>query len=153
MSLTSDVMTLANAPLFREMSEEQLRLIAFGARKREFREGDVVFREGRPAEGASIVAEGRLAVENEAGERGMAGTHALLDELALIGRRPHRFTATAEARGALMIIDRTLFRRMVDEFPDIAERVRVRIERRVELLTREAEGPLRRLAGEGGSSA
>ena len=149
MTLTADVMTLANAPLFREFNEEQLRLIAFGARKRPFRAGDVVFREGRPAEGAAIVAEGRLTIENEAGERGTAPTHALLDEIALLSRRPHVYTATAEVDGALMVVDRTLFRRMLDEFPEIADRTRERFERRLVGLVTDAEGPLRRLAGEG----
>ena len=149
MSLTSDVMTLANAPLFREFDEEQLRLIAFGARKRPFRVGDVVFREGRPAEGAAIVAEGRLTVENEAGERGTAPTYSLLDEVALLSRRPHAFTAVADTDGVLMVVDRTLFRRMLDEFPEIADRTRERFEGRLVQLAAKAEGPLRRLVGEG----
>ena len=148
MSLTADVMTLAASPLFGEFEQEQLRLIAFGARKREFRRGDVVFREGRPAEGATIVIEGQLLVEAEDGTVGTAGPRALLDETALLSRRPHSYTATAETDGSLMVIDRPLFRRMVEEFPDIADRTRTRIARRLTRLATEAEGPLRRLVGD-----
>ena len=141
-------MTLANAPLFGEFGEEQLRLIAFGARRREFRAGDVLFREGRTAEGASIVAAGRVSVETEAGERGTAGVYALLDETALLARRAHGYTATAETDGAIIVVDRPLFRRMIEEFPQIAERTEARILRRLATLASDAERPLRRLVGD-----
>ena len=145
MSLTADTILLANAPLFGSLAQDELRLIAFGARKRPFRAGDVLFHEGRAADGAAVVEAGRIRLENAAGDHRIAERFALLDEFALVGRRPHVHTMTAETDGSLMLIDRTLFRRMLEEFPDIAKKTRDRLAARLERLAVEAEGALRRL--------
>lgn len=146
MSLTTDVMVLGMTPLFKEFGQEELRLIAFGARKRPFRESEVVHHEGRSAEGAAVVAEGTLRVETEAGDLGRAGPYSLLDEGALLVRRPHTYTATAESDGALIIIDRALMRRMIEEFPNVGERMKARIAERLARIAERAELPLKRLA-------
>ena len=92
-----------------------------------------------------MVAEGRIALSASDGTRGTAGAHALLDEGALLMRRPHAFTATAETDGMLIVVDRPLFHRMIEEFPVIATRTRARITRRLERIAKDAEGALSRL--------
>ncbi len=46
MALNDDIMLLSNVPLFADISEDKLRLIAFGAERRRIFKGQELFREG-----------------------------------------------------------------------------------------------------------
>ena len=144
-ALLTDTGVLAATPLFGELTDEQRKLVAFGARRRELRAGDVLHREGRAAEGATVVLRGTLELENEEGARDEAQAATLLDELALISRRSHEWTATAATDAVVLPVDRTLFRRLLEEFPDIATRVRTRIAERLAHLADEMEPVAKRM--------
>ena len=144
-ALLTDTGVLAATPLFRDLTDEQRKLVAFGARRRMLRAGDLLHQEGRAAEGATVVLRGALALSLEDAEQGMAGPTSLLDELALVARRPHSYTARALEEVAILPVDRTLFRRLIEEYPDIAERVRGRIADRLARLADELDPIARRL--------
>ena len=144
---------LRAAPLFGELNDEQLRLIAFGARKRGFEAGEVLFREGRSADGGVVLVRGYVELTSEAGERVEVDPGGLIAELALVARRPHAHTATATTEGVMMTIERALFRRMVEEYPDIAGHLRRRIAARLDGLLHRIEpfpDRLRNAAGDVG---
>lgn len=94
---------------------------------------------GRAAEGATVVLRGTLTLTNDEGVERRAETTTLLDELALLTRRSHAWTATAFTDSVVLPVDRTLFRRLVEEYPDIATRVRERIAGRLARLADEME--------------
>ena len=146
MALNADIALLRSVPLFEDMSDEQLRLFAFGAKKRVHRAGETLHERGRPAEGALILMMGELELENEAGAVQVAEPGALIDEIALVARRPHLETARAIEDGAVMAIDRPLFVRMAEEYPDVAELMRQRIGARLEGLVRAVAPVSARLA-------
>ena len=146
MALAADIALLREAPLFGDMTDEQLRLFAFGARKHVFREGERLHERGRAAEGGLVVIMGRLALTDEHGEEREAEPGALLDEMALFKRARHDETAVAAEDGAVMAIPRELFMRMVEEYPGIAEIARSRIADRLNRLLVSVEGPAARLA-------
>ena len=50
MALNDDIALLSIVPLFRDISEDKLRLIAFGAERRRIQPGQMLFREGTPAD-------------------------------------------------------------------------------------------------------
>ena len=126
------------------MTDEQRRLVAFGARRRILRSGDVLHEMNRPAEGATVVLRGTLELTD--GDAGWtAGPATLLDELALLTRRPHSFGAFALTDAEVLPIERTLFRRLLEEYPEIAARVRERIAERMASLADEMEPVVRRM--------
>ena len=130
-ALLTDTGVLAATPLFGELTDEQRKLVAFGARRRELRAGDVLYSAGRPAEGATVVLRGAFDLSNDEGAERRVGAATLLDELALLTRRSHAWTATAATDAVVLPIDRTLFRRLLEEYPDIAAQVRERIAARL----------------------
>jgi CRP-like cAMP-binding protein len=124
MALDDDIALLARVPLFASLGQEPLRLLAFSAETRFLRGGDVLFREGHAAEAGYVVVEGSFMLTSTAGiaER-QVGPGALLGEIALIVETLRPATATAREASTAMRIPRTLFRRILTEFPDTARRV------------------------------
>ena len=146
MALAADIALLREAPLFGDMTDEELRLFAFGAKKHVFREGERLHERGRTAEGGLVVMMGRLALTDAEGDTREAEAGELLDEMALYKRSRHAETAVAAEDGAVMAISHELFMRMVEEYPNIAEIARARIADRLDGLLHAIEGPAMRLA-------
>ena len=132
MALNDDIALLSTVSLFRDIGEDKLRLIAFGAERRKMQPGQVLFREGTPADCAFVVADGRfeLTCKSRDGHTtalGMAERGALLGELAMVTAVDRTMTAIAPDNAEVIRINRPLFRRMLEEYPDIAGIVRQRI--------------------------
>ncbi|SME98000.1 Cyclic nucleotide-binding domain-containing protein [Xaviernesmea oryzae] len=132
MSLTEDIRLLSGVPLFREMNGDQLRLIAFGAERRQVSPGQELFRERSPAESAFIVSKGRfeLLVAGRNGEvraEATVGPGTLLSELALITMVERKFTAMAIEEAEALKISRCLFHRLLEEYPDVGRVIEGRI--------------------------
>lgn len=141
MALADDIRVLSQAPVFSSLPEEALRLVAFGAEKKVLTAGQVLFKEGAPAESAYIVVSGRIAIHTAAaggGPEGFAGPGALLSELALITRVERKFTAVAEGDLEVMRIARALFRRLIEEYPHVATVAENRIRENISRLAAEA---------------
>ncbi|WP_208976912.1 cyclic nucleotide-binding domain-containing protein [Stappia sp. ES.058] len=119
---------LRQVPLLSEFPEEQLRLLAFSAENVNYRDGEVLFIAGERADGGLVVATGAISLEGE-GEGGSGevldtfGPGSLIGETALLveTRRPAR--AVASGATEVIRIRRALFKRMLQEFPDIARRL------------------------------
>ncbi|MDO6965017.1 cyclic nucleotide-binding domain-containing protein [Rhizobium alvei] len=139
MALKDDIVLLAKLPIFDGVSEEHLRLLAFGAERRKLEKGHVLFREGAAADSAFIVLSGhlRLSRHTTQGEKPIdeAGPGTILSEIAMISEADRHFTATASVESEVMRITRTLFRRMLEEYPDIAAAMQRRLRENFTRLT------------------
>jgi len=133
LALEDDIRILSGVGLFSELTDEQLRLLAFGAEDVRFSAGREIFAEGQPADCAYVVASGRVVLYRDAGGEAVAlsrlGEGSILGELALIapGRRPTY--AAAETDVAAIRLSRTLFLRILQEYPDVAARLHSRMTR------------------------
>lgn len=151
MSLETDVRLLQQLPLLAAFSEEKLRLLAFSAEKRSFKDGQRLFSSGDWADSGFVISEGKIAIFAEGGDGGdpviVAERGALVGELSLIveGVRP----STAVAVGAVEVIQirRVLFRRMLEEFPEIAVAIRERFAERLTQTVAALSGVASRLQG------
>jgi CRP-like cAMP-binding protein len=101
MALSDDIRLLSGVPLFQGLDDDQLRLVAFGAERRSVAKGQELFREQSPAECAYVVARGRL-------------------DLYTLGR-------DAAEDGEVLRIPRTLFHRLLEEYPAVARILEQRI--------------------------
>ncbi len=123
MSLETDIKLLGTVPMLSDFTEDKLRLLAFSAESREFRDGQRLYSAGDRADCAHIVSSGEVALfppgdADSAAE--VVGRGALLGGLALIVDGERTMTAVARGRVETILIRRPLFRRMLDEFPEIA---------------------------------
>ena len=146
MSLERDIRLMRNLPILEELSDDQLRLIAFSAENRRLPEGAELFRDGQRADAAYVVAEGDIVLSQETedgetisehcGPGTLIGGRSLLIETL----RPAR--AVAAANSEVIMIRRALFHRMMNEYPDIAARLHARLAADLE----SASGEYRRIA-------
>jgi len=143
MSLTEDIRLLSQVPLFKDMNDDQLRLVAFGAERRQVAAGQELFRERSPAESAFIIARGRfeLLMTDRNGEpkvEATVGPGTLLSELALITMVERKFTAVAVEDAEAMKISRSLFHRLLEEYPEVGRVIERRIRDNIVSLAKAA---------------
>ncbi len=131
MSLEQDIRVLGNVELFSNLSNDQLRLLAFGAESVRLKAGRDVYRQNAPADCAFVVISGSVALwQDRDGRRETVATvaeGALLGELALITRADRLTGAVAETDCELLRLNRKLFRRMLEEYPETAMKLHARI--------------------------
>jgi CRP-like cAMP-binding protein len=86
----------------------------------------VLFTAGETAEGAYIVQQGSFSLLPEQGSEAevLAGPGTLLGESALLAETRRPATATAREDATVLRISRTMFLRMLDGYPDAAQRLR-----------------------------
>ncbi len=151
MSLHDDVRILSGVRLFQGFSPEQLRLLAFGSEKLRVARHHEICREGAAADAAYVVAAGQAGLYRErGGERawvGTAGPGMLLGEVALIAPTHWLTSAAAMSDVTLMRLDRMHFRRILEEYPELAVLLHKRISSELQTMIRRIEELSPRFAG------
>ncbi|MDM9621348.1 cyclic nucleotide-binding domain-containing protein [Rhizobium sp. S96] len=151
MALNDDIRLLSQLPLFNEMSEDQLRLIAFGADRRTISQGQMLFREGSPAESAYVILSGtvelsRTGRDGQPEVQANVGEGTLLSELALVTLVERKFTAIAKEDAGVIRITRSLFHRLIEEYPEAALLIEARIRDNIAALAAKAAAELHRFS-------
>ncbi|MEJ8476308.1 Crp/Fnr family transcriptional regulator [Roseibium algae] len=124
MSLTQDIAILQKIPMLSEFTDDQLRLLAFSAESLDYRNGMTLFEEGDRADGGLAIASGDVSLQKRGSdgfeEVDLAMTGTLLGETAMLVEttRPCRAVAVGGVR--VIRIRRALFKRMIQEYPDLA---------------------------------
>lgn len=138
MSLDRDIALMQQVPLFSHFRDDQLRLLAFSAESRVLQGGTVLFRQGDPAESGYLIASGTLVLTREAHKTPAFseefGPGTLVGEMALLVESRRGATATALGRCELVQIRRALFRRVLNEYPDLAKTLYIDFQDRITKL-------------------
>ncbi|AQT43768.1 cyclic nucleotide-binding domain-containing protein [Bartonella sp. W8122] len=123
MAINDDIILLKKFDFFNKMTPEQLRLLIFGAERQEFASGEMIFKEGELAESAYVVLSGTVNLYRQNNNSGqpidIINRNALINELALVTEINRPFTAIAQSNSKVLEIERTVFLRLIKEFPDI----------------------------------
>lgn len=131
MGLDHDIRTLAQVELFRGFGDEPLRLLAFGADAMTVAAGRVLYREGDAADCGFVLVSGtivhQIARADGNRELGRDRPVALLGDIALITESTRPTTAIAETDCTVLRLNRQQFRRILDEWPDLARLVHDRL--------------------------
>ncbi|GAB4530491.1 MAG: cyclic nucleotide-binding domain-containing protein [Roseibium sp.] len=145
MSLAQDIAILKQIPMLSDFQDDQLRLLAFSAESMDYARGQRLFDEGDRSDGGLVITSGTVSLQTKGPdgfeEVDRVGEGTLLGETALLAenRRPCR----AEAVNAVRIIRirRALFKRMIQEYPELAQRM---LDQRVDRFRRTvaALGPI-----------
>jgi CRP-like cAMP-binding protein len=138
MAVDDDMRILSGVGLFEELTSEQLRLLAFGAENIQLPAGRELYREGEKADCAYVVVSGTVELFREREGKSMVlaemGRSTILGELALIADTTRLTSARTATDTMLIRISRSLFRRILEEFPLVAAKLHVRISRDLQAL-------------------
>lgn len=131
MALNDDIRALSGVELFREFTQDQLRLLAFGAETLTLSAGKLLYREDQPAESGFVVTRGTVVLFREIdGERRVvmeASEGTLLGAMALIAQTMRPTSAVAGTDCDVLRVNRTLFRRILVEYPETAAQLHAQI--------------------------
>jgi len=147
MSLEDDMVLLSRVAMLAGMERDALRLLAFAAETRQLRAGDVLFRKGEASDGGYVVAKGAIAlIEDETKTAdAIIGPGGLIGELALITDTKRPATAIAREPSSVMRITRSMFRRTMEEYPELAQRLATDLRHRVTAMSADLGRVKRRL--------
>lgn len=131
MTLNDDISLLERVRMLQGFDTEHLRLLAFGAEKRRVRKDELLFQAGQMAAGGYAVTDGCFELRRPGGDgnrkpndpaaKRQFGPGSLLAELALISDVDHVADAVALEDSQVLKIPRSLFRRMLQEYPALAD--------------------------------
>ena len=100
MTLDTEVQSLRQVPMFREIDPARLKLLAFTSERVQFAEGQRFFSQGDPSDAAYVILEGGASVllTSPAGEIKIAdlGRDALVGEMGILSETPRSASIVAE---------------------------------------------------------
>ncbi len=111
---------LQNVPLFKNLSERQLRSLSTEFTERRFSEGQELTHEGSGGAGFFVVESGNARVTVEGDERRMLGPGDYFGEIALIDGGVRTATVTATSDGVAYGLTRWQFKPLVEGNAEIA---------------------------------
>jgi CRP-like cAMP-binding protein len=136
MTIDDDIAFLERVPIFALLGPHALRILAIGAEARYVHRGEVLFHAGESADGGYVVQEGSFTLRPDTGEPNppeiTASCGALLGEFALLTETLRPVTATANEPSTVMRIPRSLFLKMLEGYPEAAQRLRDHLVKRAE---------------------
>ncbi|WP_027059438.1 Crp/Fnr family transcriptional regulator [Mesorhizobium loti] len=151
MALDDDIRILSAVRLFQGFTQEQLRLLAFGAETTFLQTDRKLYREDDEADSAYVVVSGKIALYREQdGERipiGIAGPGTMLSELALIADTKRLTSASAATDAEVIRLSRKMFRRILEEYPEVAMKLHQRISEEFQAMIRRIEELAPRFSG------
>jgi CRP-like cAMP-binding protein len=151
MTLDTEVQSLRQVPMFRDIDPSRLKLLAFTSERIHFREGQRFFSQGDGADAAYVILEGRaeVLVENPNGRVKVAelGRNALVGEMGILSDAPRSATVVASELVIALRIDKSVFLELLAQFPQMAiavmRELATRLERtNAQLVSRAAPKPV-----------
>ena len=134
MGIEDDIYFFERVPTLRLLGREALRILAIGAETRYVHKGEVLFAAGDVADCGYVIQEGsfKLEIRSKLAADVIVGVGTLLGELALLAETKRPATATASEPSTVIRIPRTLFLKMLEGYPEAADKLREQIVRRAQ---------------------
>jgi CRP-like cAMP-binding protein len=141
MTIEDDIAFLERVPVLRRLGVGALRILAIGAESYTVDDGQVLFNAGDPADCAYVVQDGSFTLDSGRPNEPeiIAGVGTLLGESALLAETTRPATAVAREPSLVLRISRAMFLKMLESFPDAAQRLREMIATRADQWAREME--------------
>jgi CRP-like cAMP-binding protein len=139
MSLDRTIAALAEHPMFAALEPEALRILAFSSDRLELPRGARLFAQGAAADSGYVVLAGQIGLEvardGATESLGAVGPGTLIGELALLCATNRPATAVAYSAVEAVKIPRSVFKRLLEEYPAAANELRRRLAERLLALT------------------
>jgi CRP-like cAMP-binding protein len=134
MTVEDDIAFLERIPTFAQLGFSALQIVAIGSEVRRLADGEVLFRAGETADAGYVIQEGSLKLTRHNTKRSdpsvTLGPGVLVGELALLTETIRPATAVAAGPTTVIRISRSLFRKVLEEFPQAARLMRDRLAER-----------------------
>ena len=112
--------SLRQVPLFRDLSNRDLKRLAGSMSEKSFAPGQVVVSEGQGGVGFFVILDGHAKVSRAGEDRGRLGAGDYFGEMALIDGDDRAASVTAEGELRCAAMTMWNFRPFVKEHPDVA---------------------------------
>jgi len=136
MTLESEVQSLRQVPMFRDIDPARLKLLAFTSERVQFADGQRFFVQGDPSDAAYVILEGQASVllNTPNGEIKVAdlGQNALVGEMGILSDAPRSASVTAAQSTTALRIDKRVFLELLAQFPQMALAVMRELAKRLE---------------------
>jgi CRP-like cAMP-binding protein len=141
MTIEDDIAFLERVPMLHRLGTGALRILAIGAESYAVLSGQVLFAAGEAADCAFVVQQGSFTLDtHRAGtEETVVWPGTLLGEAALLAETQRPATVTAREDSTVLRISRAMFLKMLESYPDAAQRLRELIAARAEQWASEME--------------
>ncbi len=134
MTIEDDIAILARVPTFAQLGFSALQILAIGSESKLLPEGETLFRAGETTDAGYVIQEGSLLlIADDQSASATFGPGTLIGELALLTETVCYATATAAEPTVVMRISRSLFRKVLEGFPNAARVMRDRFSERASL--------------------
>lgn len=126
MHLDDTAHILGSAEFFTICNLEQRRMLAFASERVQLDAGETLFKSGDVTPGAYVLISGSLTsrqnneVDDKEFEVSQRGT--LIGQLSLITTQKRRATLTCLEPAELLLVTRSSFLKLIDQFPEVAQR-------------------------------
>jgi CRP-like cAMP-binding protein len=131
MTIEDDIAFLERVPTFAQLGFSALQIVAIGSETRRLEDGEVLFRAGETADAGYVIQEGSLKLTIHDPRRSdpsvTMGPGVLVGELALLTETVRPVTAIAAEPTIVIRISRSLFRKVLEGFPEAARLMRDRL--------------------------
>jgi len=134
MTIEDDIAFLQRVPTFAQLGFSALQIVAIGSEAKQLDENEVLFHAGDAADAGYVIQTGALKLlrpdAKKADDGVKVGPGVLIGELALLTETKRPVTAVATEPTTVMRISRSLFRKVLEGFPDAARLMRDRLAER-----------------------
>lgn len=124
MTLDSEVQSLRQVPMFRDIDPSRLKLLAFTSERIHYRQGQHFFHQGDVADAAYVILDGRaqVLIEHDGDHLKVAelGRNALVGEMGILSDMPRSATVVAAEPVSALRIDKSVFLELLSQFPQMS---------------------------------
>ena len=124
MTLETEVQSLRQVPMFRDIDPSRLKLLAFTSERIHFGAGQRFFSQGDAADAAYVILDGCADVVLDApgGQVKVAelGRNALVGEMGILSDSPRSATIVATESSSALRIDKRVFLELLSQFPQMS---------------------------------
>jgi CRP-like cAMP-binding protein len=154
MTIEEEILFFDRIHIFHQLGLAALRILAISAESQNVSAGYVLFTAGEAADCAYVIRRGSLSLHPERADDAevVAGPGTLLGETALLIETRRPATARAREDSTVLRISRSMFLRMLEGYPEAAEKLRRLFVARADQWGRDIANVRGVLAGASGSS-
>jgi CRP/FNR family cyclic AMP-dependent transcriptional regulator len=139
MTIETEVQSLRQVSMFREIDPAKLKLLAFTSDRLSYDKGDVLFRQHEMSDSTYVIVEGKVEVWLEGLDAGRErikvaelGAGAIVGEMGVLCDQPRSATIEAASHVVALKIGREVFFDMLRQFPQMSVAVMRDLARRLD---------------------
>jgi CRP-like cAMP-binding protein len=136
MTINTEVKSLREVPMFRDVDPSRLKLLAFTSERISYKAGQRLFAQGDAADAAYVLLEGKVDVMlmNAGNQIKVAelGRNAIVGEMGILSDMPRSATVVAAEPSSALRIDKRVFLELLIQFPQMSVAIMRELAKRLE---------------------